>query len=104
VALITGGASGIGKATAKLFAKHGACVVIADIQDDLGRAVCNEIGGLSNCSYVHCDVTDESDIKNAVDTTVDTYGKLDIMVNNAGIIGSPEIRIIESDKSNFEKV
>ncbi|KAJ4747688.1 NAD(P)-binding Rossmann-fold superfamily protein [Rhynchospora pubera] len=104
VALITGGASGIGKATAKLFEQHGARVVIADIQDELGHTLCNEIGGSSVCSYVHCDVTDESAVKHAIDATIGSYGKLDIMVNNAGTVGSPEIKIIESDKDNFEKV
>ncbi|KAJ4810960.1 NAD(P)-binding Rossmann-fold superfamily protein [Rhynchospora pubera] len=104
VALIAGGATGIGKATAKLFAQQGARVVIADVQDEHGLAVSNELGGSSIASYIHCDVTSEPDVKNAVDTTVDRYGKLDIMFNNAGIAGSPQWRIIESEKSDFEKV
>ncbi|PIA38490.1 hypothetical protein AQUCO_02800300v1 [Aquilegia coerulea] len=81
VALITGGASGIGASTAKLFAKYGAKVVIADNQDDLGGSVCKEV---EDIKYVHCDVTQENDVKYAVDTTMSNYGKLDIMFNNAG--------------------
>ncbi|KAK8600536.1 hypothetical protein V6N13_059695 [Hibiscus sabdariffa] len=103
VALITGGASGIGQCTAKVFAHHGAKVVIADIQDDLGHSVCEDIGP-SNCSYVHCNVTDEDLMKNAVDKAVSTHGKLDIMFNNAGIVDPNKARIIDNEKSDFERV
>ncbi|EOY08388.1 NAD(P)-binding Rossmann-fold superfamily protein [Theobroma cacao] len=103
VALITGGASGIGKCTAKVFAHHGAKVVIADIQDELGHSVCEAVGP-SNCSYVHCNVTDEDQIKNAVDKAVATHGKLDIMFNNAGITDPIKARIIDNEKSDFERV
>ncbi|KAI7754894.1 hypothetical protein M8C21_026680 [Ambrosia artemisiifolia] len=103
VALITGAASGIGECTAKLFAEHGAKVIIADIQDKLGQAVCDAIGS-SNSIYVHCDVTKEEDVKNAIDTTIATYGKLDIMFNNAGIIDSYKPHIIDNEKSDFERV
>ena len=89
VAIITGGASGIGECTAKLFSQHGAKVVIADIQDDLGQSVSKTISSSSSSAstYLHCDVTNENDIQNIVDTTVSKYGKLDIMFNNAGITG-----------------
>ena len=64
VAIITGGASGIGEATAHLFAQHGArMVVIADIQDQLGHQVAASIG-IDKCQYVHCDVSDEDQVKN----------------------------------------
>ncbi|KAG8376709.1 hypothetical protein BUALT_Bualt09G0092100 [Buddleja alternifolia] len=104
VALITGGASGIGEATAKLFTRYGAKVIIADFQDDRGQAVCKELGS-TTISYVHCDVTKESDVKNAVDFAVSKHGKLDIMFNNAGI--TPPLlytSIFDSEKSHFEKV
>ncbi|XP_054788360.1 secoisolariciresinol dehydrogenase-like [Prosopis cineraria] len=103
VALITGGASGIGKRTAQVFAEHGAKVVIADIQDDLGQSVAQSIGP-SHCLYVHCDVTDEAQVKNAVDTAVKTFGKLDIMFNNAGISDPNKARIIDNEKADFERV
>ncbi|MBA0766908.1 hypothetical protein Gotri_015901, partial [Gossypium trilobum] len=87
VAIITGGASGIGKATACLFAKHGARVVIADIQDELGQQVAASIGS-QKCSYIHCDVTDEEQVKGIVEWTVQNHGQLDIMFSNAGIVRS----------------
>jgi NAD(P)-dependent dehydrogenase (short-subunit alcohol dehydrogenase family) len=93
VAIITGGASGIGAATAKLFVQHGAKVVIADIQDEVGQSLCNELGR-ENILYVHCNVTIESDIKNVVDTVVSNYGKLDIMFNNAAGISDDKNREI----------
>ncbi|KAL5739974.1 hypothetical protein ACOSQ2_029154 [Xanthoceras sorbifolium] len=103
VALITGGASGIGECTARVFAQHGAKVVLADIQDQLGHSVVQSIGQ-SSSSYVHCDVTDESQIKNAVDQAVATHGKLDIMFNNAGISDDYKPRIMDNEKADFERV
>ncbi|KAM6547672.1 hypothetical protein CsatB_019348 [Cannabis sativa] len=103
VALITGAASGIGECTAKVFAHHGAKVVIADIQNELGHLVSQSIGQ-NNCIFVHCDVTDESQIKNDVDKAVETYGKFDIMLNNAGVIDEEKPRIIDNEKANFERV
>ncbi|RVX06162.1 Secoisolariciresinol dehydrogenase [Vitis vinifera] len=76
VALITGGASGIGKCTAETFTQHGAKVVIADIQDELA----------------------------AVDKTAATHGKLDIMFNNAGIVNNYKPRIMDNEKADFERV
>lgn len=88
VAVITGGASGIGERTAKLFVKYGAKVVIADVQDNLGHSLCAAINSKDDViCYVHCDVTKESDVQSAVDTAVSKYGKLDIMYSNAGISG-----------------
>ncbi|XP_052174581.1 secoisolariciresinol dehydrogenase-like [Diospyros lotus] len=103
VALITGGASGIGECTAKLLAQHGAKVVVADIQDELGHSVTDAIGS-SNSTYVHCNVTDEEHVQNAVDKAVQTYGKLDIMFNNAGIVDASKARIIDNHKADFERV
>ncbi|KAK2380061.1 secoisolariciresinol dehydrogenase [Trifolium repens] len=103
VALITGGASGIGEATARLFSRHGAKVVIADIQDDIGHSVCKNLLE-SPASYVHCDVKKEKDVENAVNTTISKYGKLDIMVNNAGIAGANKTNILDYELSEFEEV
>ncbi|OWM79049.1 hypothetical protein CDL15_Pgr003220 [Punica granatum] len=86
VAIITGGASGVGESTGRLFIRHDAKVIIADIQDTLGLALCEELGSdQDNLSYVHCDVTQEPDVQNVVDTAISRYRKLDIMFNNAGI-------------------
>jgi NAD(P)-dependent dehydrogenase (short-subunit alcohol dehydrogenase family) len=105
VALITGGASGIGECTAKLFVLHGAKVVIADIQDDLGEMVSKNLGSQETISYIHCDVTCDSDVKNAVDMAVSKYGKLDIMFNNAGVIGTCKApRILDVENEEFKRV
>ncbi|XP_030463055.2 secoisolariciresinol dehydrogenase-like [Syzygium oleosum] len=103
VAVITGGASGIGESTARLFSKHGAKVIIADISNDLGKSVCKDLGP-ETASFVHCDVSSESDIENAIATAVDKHGKLDIMVNNAAIGDPTKLNILENDKADFERV
>ncbi|TYH51214.1 hypothetical protein ES332_D10G257500v1 [Gossypium tomentosum] len=103
VAMITGGASGLGECTAKLFVKNGAKVLITDIQDELGRSVCQELG-TENISYVHCDVTCESDVENAVNLAVSKYRKLDIMFNNAGIPGDNEVRVTHAGTEDFKRV
>lgn len=87
VAIITGGARGQGAAEAKLFAQEGAKVVLGDVLDDEGRTVEQEIqvsGGQAR--YVHLDVSKDEDWRAAVDMTVESLGRLDILVNNAAII------------------
>lgn len=90
VALVTGAASGMGAATARLFAREGAkAVVIADMLDKEGEAVAAEIvkaGGTA--TFLHLDVTKEDEWKAAVDQTVAKHGGLNVLVNNAGISGS----------------
>ena len=86
VAVITGGASGIGEATARRFVDEGARVVVADVQDSLGQAVVDRLG--DQARYVHCDVTQEDQVAAAVDLAVETWGRLDVMFNNAGIVGA----------------
>ncbi|XP_065855208.1 (+)-borneol dehydrogenase 1-like [Euphorbia lathyris] len=102
VAIITGGASGIGASTVQLFHENGAKVVIADIQDALGRALAQKLG--QNAIYIHCDVSKEEEIRSLVDQTVNKYGKLDIMYNNAGIVDRPFTRFIESKKSDLDRL
>ncbi|XP_076935409.1 borneol dehydrogenase, mitochondrial-like [Bidens hawaiensis] len=103
VAIVTGGAQGIGECIARSFVKHGAKVVIADIRGDLGKSVCEDIGVGSVC-FIHCDVAVESDVENVVTTTIAKYGQLDIMVNNAGTTDAPKLSILDNDKSDFERV
>src|SRR2546425_3482996 len=85
VALITGGASGIGEATVRLFVEEGAAVVIADIQDDRGRKLAAELG--NRTAYVHADVSREADVSGAIAETVKRFGRLDCLFNNAGYGG-----------------
>ncbi|KAI3450743.1 hypothetical protein Pfo_007408 [Paulownia fortunei] len=103
VALITGGAGGLGSVTAKLFHEHGAKVLIADIQDDEGHLICKNLSP-ENASFIHCDVTNESHIQNAVENAVSMHGKLDIMFNNAGIMDPMISDILNYDQANFENV
>jgi NAD(P)-dependent dehydrogenase (short-subunit alcohol dehydrogenase family) len=84
IAVVTGAASGLGEATAELMATEGASVLLADIQDERGQAVAERIGG----TYRHCDVTSEADVAGLVDAAVDQHGRLDCIVNNAGIVGA----------------
>ncbi|KAM7490790.1 hypothetical protein LguiA_033711 [Lonicera macranthoides] len=102
VAIITGGASGIGASAVQVFFENGAKVVIVDVQDQLGQAIADKLG--EDVTYVHCDVSNEDDIVNVVDTTVAKYGHLDIMYNNAGIVDRPYGSILDSEKSDLEKV
>ncbi|MCG8346780.1 MAG: glucose 1-dehydrogenase [Chloroflexales bacterium] len=86
VAVITGGASGIGMATVRLFVEEGSRVIIADMQDDQGEQLAAELG--SSVAYLHTDVSQESDVKAAIDQAVTRFGRLDCLFNNAGISGA----------------
>ena len=86
VAAITGAASGFGEAAARRFVAEGAKVVLGDIQEDAGAAVAADLGDAA--VFVTCDVTNEDHIANLVDTAVSEFGRLDIMYNNAGIVGT----------------
>ncbi|GMH09978.1 hypothetical protein Nepgr_011819 [Nepenthes gracilis] len=104
VAIITGGASGIGACAAKLFVYHGAKVIIADLQDELGLSLCKDLG-FENTTYVRCDVTNESDVQNLVEAAVSKYGRLDIMYSNAGIGGRFDTTtILEAESEDFKRV
>ncbi|MED6211634.1 hypothetical protein PIB30_075649 [Stylosanthes scabra] len=110
VAIITGGASGIGAATAKLFLQNGAKVIIADIQDQLGISLSESLAkhypaAANNIHYAHCDVASEPDVKDLVDFTVSKFGNLDIMYNNAGIYGDHErVPAQDSSTKDFKRV
>ncbi len=98
VALITGAASGLGRVGAERFAEEGAAVVVADTAE--GDAVVEAIGAAGGeASYVSCDVTDEESVANAVQHTIDTFGRLDVLYNNAGVMlgadGGPEDATVE---------
>jgi NAD(P)-dependent dehydrogenase (short-subunit alcohol dehydrogenase family) len=90
VALITGGARGMGKSHARHFVAQGAKVVLGDILDDKGKELAAELGE-DNCRYIHQDVTSESDWAAAVVATTDAFGTLNVLVNNAGILMNKKI-------------
>ena len=103
VALISGGARGQGAAEARLFAEEGAKVVIGDILDAEGRqveAAIAETGG--ECVYIHLDVTSESDWQTAIDKAVSQFGKLDVLVNNAGIF--PPASIEDTTEELWDRI
>lgn len=103
VAIVTGGASGIGEATARSFAAYGARAVIADIQDEKGQNVALSIG-LDRSTYIHCDVTDEDQVKTLVESTVRKYGRLDVMFSNAGVPSACDQTVLDLDLKAYEKV
>ena len=95
VAFVSGGARGMGAAEAKMFAREGAKVVIGDVLDDEGRkteAEINELGG--ECLFVHLDVSSEESWTSAVAETVSRFGKLNILVNNAGVVSRVKLEDI----------
>ena len=103
VALISGGARGQGAIEARMFAEEGASVVIGDILDDQGRQTEAELQELGyNVTYVHLDVTSESDWEAAVQSAVDTYGKLDVLLNNAGILIRKNIE--ETTEDDWDRI
>lgn len=95
IAIVTGAASGIGKATARLLASEGAGVVVADINEAGGRAVAEEIG--TSAIFLPLDVTDEEQWKGVIAETVSTLGGLNILVNNAGIAPGNTIETVDMD-------
>ncbi|KAJ6859488.1 short-chain dehydrogenase reductase 2a-like [Populus alba x Populus x berolinensis] len=104
VAIITGGARGIGEATVKLFVRHGAKVVIADIEDANGIALAESLS--PSAVYVRCDVRLEEEIESLINLTISQYGRLDILFNNAGVLGnqSKHKSIIDFDADEFDNI
>jgi NAD(P)-dependent dehydrogenase (short-subunit alcohol dehydrogenase family) len=100
VAVITGAASGIGRASAQRFAAEGAHVVVADLADDVGKALAEEIDGL----YVHADVTSADDVRSMYAAAVDRFGGLDVLFNNAGISPPDDDSILETELDAWRRV
>ncbi|GAY58909.1 hypothetical protein WN944_022920 [Citrus x changshan-huyou] len=107
IAIVTGGARGIGEATVRLFVKHGAKVVIADIDDAAGIALADSLLSSSPLvTYLHCDVSLEQDIQNLINVTISKHGRLDILFNNAGVLGnqSKHKSITDFDANEFDNI
>ena len=98
VCIVTGGSQGIGEACVRRFAAEGAKVVIADVDEVRGRALAQEIGAL----YVHCDVGDQAQVDALVAHTLAAFGRIDVLVNNAGIFRAAEF--LEVTEADFDAV
>jgi NAD(P)-dependent dehydrogenase (short-subunit alcohol dehydrogenase family) len=104
VAIITGASSGIGRAAAELFASEGAIVVAADVIDDAGQQLADDLAGKGwTSSYVHSDVSKDADVQAMVHFALGTYGRLDVLFNNAGIEGA-QAPTAEATVENWDRV
>jgi NAD(P)-dependent dehydrogenase (short-subunit alcohol dehydrogenase family) len=100
VAVVTGGCSGIGRATVLRFAQEGATVVIADVDDATGEALAAEVGAL----FVHCDVASPEDVERLFATVRERHGRVDVAFNNAGISPPEDDSILETDLDAWRRV
>jgi NAD(P)-dependent dehydrogenase (short-subunit alcohol dehydrogenase family) len=98
VCIVTGAAQGIGEACARRFAREGALVVLGDIEDARGQGVAREIGG----TFVHCDVGDKAQVDALVRKVMDAHGRIDVLVNNAGIFRAAEF--LDVSEADFDAV
>ena len=99
VAVVTGGASGIGEGTVQLFAEEGARVLAADILDERGQSVVESIG--PSAAYIHADVSKEADVAGAVAHAVERWGRIDAIFNNAGAGGATQ-GLLEIDEAGYD--
>ncbi|CAN5636210.1 SDR family oxidoreductase [soil metagenome] len=98
ICIVTGGSQGIGEACVRRFAQEGARVVIADVADERGQALADELGAL----YVHCDVGDKAQVDALVGRAVAAHGRIDVLVNNAGIFKAAEF--LDVTQADFDAV
>jgi NAD(P)-dependent dehydrogenase (short-subunit alcohol dehydrogenase family) len=99
-AIVTGGGSGIGRATVRRFGAEGANVVVVDVDDAGGTQAAHEVGG----HYVHCDVTDPAQVETAVAMAHDAYGSVDVAFNNAGINPLDDGSILDTGLEAWRRV
>ncbi|MCX5529064.1 3-oxoacyl-ACP reductase FabG [Streptomyces sp. NBC_00006] len=101
-AVITGGAQGIGLAIARAYVREGAKVVLGDLNLEAAEAAAKELGGPSVAHAVHCDITEADQVDALIRAAIDTFGSLDVMVNNAGITRDATMRTMTEDQ--FDQV
>ncbi|WP_122817637.1 3-oxoacyl-ACP reductase [Nocardioides pantholopis] len=104
VAVITGGCSGIGLATARRFVSEGARVVVGDVDDERGHRLAEELGGPDTAAYVHVDVADAEQVQALFRTAKEAYGSVDIAFNNAGISPPEDDSILTTDLDTWRRV
>ncbi|ORV83509.1 SDR family NAD(P)-dependent oxidoreductase [Mycolicibacterium iranicum] len=105
VAIVTGGASGIGRGIAERFAAEGARVLVADVRDDLGEGLVGELDSTgAKVVYRHTDVGEQAQVAELVEAAVSTFGGLDVMVNNAGISSPLRKGLFHEDFEEFDRV
>lgn len=103
IAVITGAAGGLGYACADRFVREGAKVVLADVQDELGAHSAGKLADAGgDVKYLHCDVSKKSDVQALMDFTVDTYGRIDCAIANAGIVHVSDA--LELEEEDFDRV
>lgn len=102
VAIVTGGANGIGLASAKRFLEEGAKVVIADFDSDKGSTRADELRAHGEVHFVHVDVADEASVSSLIERTVELFGKIDILINNAGILA--DATLVKMTGEMFDRV
>ncbi len=100
VAVITGAASGIGRASARRFASEGALVCVADLADEPGKQVADEVGGL----YVHADVTDAGEVERMYQQAAERFGGIDVLFNNAGISPPDDVSVLDTSLEAWRRV
>ena len=104
VAFVTGGSSGIGRATVEAFVAEGYKTVVADREEAAGADLARRLGGESNCSFFACDVTDDDAVRRAVEFTIAKYGRLDAAFNGAGTDGDAGKAMADYSMEQFQRV
>ena len=105
VTIITGGGSGMGRTAAELFAKEGARVVVADFSEASGReTIAQVLAAGGQATFVKADVSNEADARGMVQHAVATYGRVDVLYNNAGVMPEADHSVIDTDTDTWDKV
>lgn len=102
IAIVTGGARGIGYAIVRRFLEDGARVILADIDEEAGATALTELSAYGDVRFVGCDIGERLDVRNMIAETIDLFGGIDVLVNNAGVVVDAEF--LDLDPADFERV